>query len=72
MTSPLILAAFNDLPSSPDSNKPSDHYLTKLKLILPSSRSTIVALKTDSTSSPTQDPSVLGPLIKDYFSPIWN
>ena len=65
-------ANFHSLPSSPDSSKPSAHYLTKLKLILPSSRSTIVALKSDPASPPTQNPSVLGPLIENYFSPIWN
>ena len=61
----------DNLPSYPTANNKKANFLSELKLILPSSRSTVRALKPSNEEAPTDDPAVLGKVIQDYYFPLW-
>ena len=49
----------------------SIHPLKALKILLPSTRHNISALRATPDSDPTDDPDILGPLISGHWGPIW-
>jgi hypothetical protein len=45
--------------------------LRELKLTLPSTRNKIQALRVGVDKTPSSDPSMIGPLIRDYYGKVW-
>ena len=58
-------------PPSP-TTKPKTNALKELKFKLPSTRTSIVALRVGHEKLPSSNPAELGPLIKDHYQKIWS
>ena len=69
-TEPTVLSV-KDIPALPPTN-PSASPLTSIKITLPSTRSSVRALRSNLSDPPVSSPELLGHIISDHYGSLWS